>query len=568
MTVLETPIELTDRRTDREARLAVSERRYRSLIDAVPAQAVWVANPAGERVDDAPRFRQITGQSFEEYQGRGWSDAIHPLDREDTKRKWTAAFEQRKVYETRYRLRTAAGRYRWFAAYGVPVVENDVVVEWVGTITDIHTQKILEDGSRVLRHANELFTSTLDESIVLQRLPQMTVPALADWCTIDLLNEDGTFARVGVGHADSSKVDVAAQLLQCPLDLPPAVDGVQGWEQPTVLHDVSEEMLASYATNAVHLEVLRGLLIESIMTIPMSVRGKLLGVIRMFSCESQRHYGEEELELATEVARRAATAIDNARLYAQAADANRAKDIFLATLSHEMKTPLTAILGWSRMLKTDGQSSVLFDEALEAIEQSARVQERLIEDVLDVSRVITGKLSIERKQTSLQDVIRAAVEIITPAAQQKDVHLRVHEAVDMIVNGDETRLRQVVWNLLTNAVKFTPAGGFVEIFMAREQNEVRLTVRDSGRGMRADMIPHVFDQFHQNTVADRVKHHGLGLGLAIVRYLVIAHGGRVEAQSAGEGKGSEFVVTLPLFQKQQSSAISAADENPCDHFGS
>jgi PAS domain S-box-containing protein len=560
MTVQETPIQLTDRRTDREARLAVSERRYRSLIDAVHAQAVWVANPAGERLDDAPRFRQITGQSFEEYRGRGWSDPIHPMDREDTKRKWAAAFEQRKVYETRYRLRTAAGRYRWFAAYGVPVVENDVVIEWVGTITDIHAQKILEDGSRVLRHANELFTSTLDESIVLQRLPQMAVPALADWCTIDLLNEDGTFARVGVGHADSSKVDVAAQLLQCPLDLPPAVDGVQCWEQPTVLHDVSEEMLASYATNAVHLEVLRGLGIESIMTIPMSVRGKLLGVIRMFSCESQRHYGEEELELATEVARRAATAIDNARLYAQAADANRAKDIFLATLSHEMKTPLTAILGWSGMLKTDGPASALFDEALEAIEQSARVQERLIDDVLDVSRVITGKLSIERKQTSLHDVIRAAVEIITPAAQQKDVHLRVHETVEMIVNGDETRLRQVVWNLLTNAVKFTPAGGFVEIFTAREQNEARLTVRDSGRGMRADMIPHVFDQFHQNTVADRVKHHGLGLGLAIVRHLVLAHGGRVEAQSAGEGKGSEFVVTLPLFQEQQRPASSAAEE--------
>jgi signal transduction histidine kinase len=307
--------------------------------------------------------------------------------------------------------------------------------------------------------------------------------------------------------------------------------------------------LASYANDAAHLEVLRSLRIESIMTIPMSVRGTLLGVIRMFSCESERHYGEEELELATEVARRAATAIDNARLYAQAAEANRAKDIFLATLSHEMKTPLTAILGWSRMLKTDGQSSAFFDEALEAIVQSARVQERLIEDVLDVSRVITGKLSIEKKETRLDDVIGAAVEIIVPTAQQKDVHVRVHEGVDVIVNGDETRLRQVFWNLLTNAVKFTPAGGLIEISTACEQNEVRVTVRDSGRGMRAEVIPHVFEQFHQNAVADRVKHHGLGLGLAIVRHLVTAHGGRVEAHSPGEGKGSEFVVILPLLRE-------------------
>jgi PAS domain S-box-containing protein len=537
----------TDRRIDRETRLAVSERRYRSLVEAVPAQAVWVANPAGERIEDAPRFRQITGQSFEEYRGRGWVDAIHPLDRADTRRKWAAALEQQCVYETQYRLRTAAGRYRWFSAYGVPVVEGGAVIEWVGTITDSHAQKVLEVGSRVLRQANELFASTLDESTVLQRLPQLTVPALADWCTIDLLNEAGALIRIAVAHADPSKTDVAEQLLHRSLDLPSAVDGAACSAQATVLHDISEEMLASYANDAAHLDVLRNLRIESIMTIPMSVRGTLLGVIRMFSCESERHYGEEELELAMEVARRAATAIDNARLYAQAAEANRAKDIFLATLSHEMKTPLTAILGWSRMLKTDGQASEFFDEALEAIEQSAQVQERLIEDVLDVSRVITGKLSIEKKETRLQDVIRAAVEIIIPIAQQKDVHLRVHDSEDVIVNGDETRLRQVIWNLLTNAVKFTPAGGLIEISTACEQNEVRVMVRDSGRGMRADVIPHVFDQFHQNTVADRVKHHGLGLGLAIVRHLITAHGGRVEAHSAGEGKGSEFVVVLPVF---------------------
>ena len=535
-----------DRRIDRETRLAVSERRYRSLVDAVPAQAVWVANPAGERIEDAPRFRQITGQTFEEYRGRGWLDAIHPLDRADTRRKWATALEQQRVYEAQYRLRTAAGRYRWFSAYGVPVVEDGAVIEWVGTITDSHAQKVLEDGSRVLREANELFASTLDESTVLQRLPQMTVPALADWCTIDLLNEEGKLARIAVAHADPSKTHVAEQLLHRSLDLPPAMGGALRAGQATVLHDISEETLKSYANDAAHLEVLRSLRIESVMTIPMSVRGTLLGVIRMFSCESERHYGEEELELAVEVARRAATAIDNARLYAQAADANRAKDIFLATLSHEMKTPLTAILGWSRMLKTDGQASEFFDEALEAIEQSARVQERLIEDVLDISRVITGKLSIEKKETRLHDVIRAAVEIIIPIAQQKDVHLRVHESVDVIVNGDETRLRQVLWNLLTNAVKFTPAGGLIEISTACEQNEVRVMVRDSGRGMRADVIPHVFDQFHQNTVADRVKHHGLGLGLAIVRHLINAHGGRVEAHSAGEGKGSEFVVVLPV----------------------
>jgi signal transduction histidine kinase len=239
-------------------------------------------------------------------------------------------------------------------------------------------------------------------------------------------------------------------------------------------------------------------------------------------------------------------AIDNARLYAQAANANRAKDIFLATLSHEMKTPLTAILGWTRMLRDEGPSSGLFDEALAAVEQSARVQERLIEDMLDVSRVITGKLEIEKIPLDLCDVISAAVEIVTPMAEQNGVRMRVQAQAGLSVDGDETRLRQVIWNLLTNAVKFTPAGGFVEIFTEKTGAEVSVTVRDSGRGIKPQAIPHLFEQFHQESVAGRARHRGLGLGLAIVRHLVIAHGGTVKAHSEGEGKGSEFTVTLPL----------------------
>ena len=540
-------IEDVERETH-EQTLAISERRYRCLIEAVPAQAVWVANPAGEKLEDSRKFREITGQSLEDYRGFGWMDAIHPKDRPQTERTWRAAFQGQHAYETHYRLRTAAGKYRWFAAYGVPLIENGVVLEWVGTVTDVHTQKVLEEGSRVLRQANELFASTLDERIVLERLPQMIVPALADWCTVDLLNEDGSLQRVSVAHADPSKTDIAEKLRRGDISLPPPAEDVIRDGQGTIIHDISDEMMLAYAPDSEHLEMLRSLGIESMMSVPMTVRGKPLGIIRMISGESQRHYGEEELDLLCEVARRAATAIDNARLYAQAASAHRAKDIFLATLSHEMKTPLTAILGWTRMLKADGRNSEFFDEALQAVEQSARVQERLIEDILDVSRVITGKLLIEKKSTNLRDVIRSAVEIVIPAAEQNGVHLRVRDDLDLIVQGDEMRLRQVIWNLLTNAVKFTPAGGLIEVTTERQRNEARVCIRDSGRGVRADALPHLFEQFHQATMADRAKHGGLGLGLAIVRHLVDAHGGHVEAHSAGEGKGSEFIVTLPVFE--------------------
>jgi PAS domain S-box-containing protein len=534
--------------------IAISERRYRCLIEAVPAQAVWVANPAGEKLQDCRRFREITGQSLEQYRGFGWMDAIHPMDRPQTERTWRAAFQGQHAYETEYRLRTGAGKYRWFSAYGVPVIENGAVLEWVGTVTDVHTQRVLEEGSRVLRQANALFASTLDERIVLERLPQMIVPALGDWCTVDLLNEDGNLQRVGVAHADPSKTEIADQLRRGDISLPPPAADVMHESRGTIIHDITDEMMQLYAPDSEHLEMLRSLGIESMISVPMSVRGKPLGIIRMISGESQRHYGEEELELMCEVARRAATAIDNARLYAQAANANRAKDIFLATLSHEMKTPLTAILGWTRMLKAAGRNSEFFDEALQAVEQSACVQERLIEDILDVSRVITGKLLIEKKSTNLRDVVRAAVEVIIPTAERNGVHLRVHDDLDLTVQGDEMRLRQVIWNLLTNAVKFTPAGGFIEVMTEREQNEARVCIRDSGRGVRPDALPHLFEQFHQATMADRAKHGGLGLGLAIVRHLVEAHGGRVEAHSGGEGKGSEFIVTLPLFENVTETA--------------
>jgi signal transduction histidine kinase len=361
---------------------------------------------------------------------------------------------------------------------------------------EVEARPARPDGSLLLQKANDLFASTLDERAVLDRLPGLIVPALADWCRVELMDEKGSY-----------------------------------------------ELVASTGTD------IEG---GAVQDIPMNVRGMLVGVIHMGCVDRERHSGEERLELALEVARRAAMAIDNARLYARAESANRAKDVFLATLSHEMKTPLTAILGWTRMLRSDGPTSPFFDEALEAVEQSARVQERLIEDLLDVSRVVAGKLQIDRKRTALHDVIRSAVEIIAPVANQNDVHLRVHENADVVVFADEVRLRQVIWNLLTNAVKFTPAGGFVEIRTERDEKTARVRVRDTGRGIRRDALPHLFEQFHQVTVADRVKHHGLGLGLSIVKHLITAHGGTVAAHSDGEGKGAEFVVSLPLFRNSAS----------------
>ncbi len=221
------------------------------------------------------------------------------------------------------------------------------------------------------------------------------------------------------------------------------------------------------------------------------------------------------------------------------------RDIFLAMLSHEMKTSLTSILGWTRMLRADGPGSEVFHEALEAIEQSANVQQRLIDDLLDVSRLITGKLHLDFGAVDVRTLLDGAVETFAPRAQESGQHIRVTASEPLTVYGDETRLRQVLWNLLSNALKYTPSGGLIELSAAAGDEEVTICVRDTGRGIRADVLPHVFDRFHQATVSDRAKHGGLGLGLAIVRNIVQLHGGRVDASSAGEGKGSTFSVHLP-----------------------
>jgi PAS domain S-box-containing protein len=242
-----------------------------------------------------------------------------------------------------------------------------------------------------------------------------------------------------------------------------------------------------------------------------------------------------------------ASAAENERLYREAREANRLKDEFLATVSHELRTPLTAILGWAHMLRTGQLDSGSAASAFETIERNARAQSQLIDDLLDVSRAITGKLRIDVRPVDPNSFIEAAVEAVRPAAEAKGV--RVQRVVDtglVSVSGDPVRLQQVVWNLLSNAIKFTPRGGRVQVRMERVNSHVEIAVSDTGAGVSADFLPHVFDRFRQADQKTTRRHGGLGLGLAIVRHLVELHGGTVRAESPGEGQGSTFRVLLPV----------------------
>jgi signal transduction histidine kinase/DNA-binding response OmpR family regulator len=279
--------------------------------------------------------------------------------------------------------------------------------------------------------------------------------------------------------------------------------------------------------------------------------------------EAQRHAAE----LQQEVAERKQAEEERARLLireqaarAEAERANRTKDEFLATLSHELRTPLTAILGWTHLIRGGNLDDSMLGRALETIERNARSQSQLIDDLLDVSRIITGKLSLDFHPVELAAIIEATIDTVRPMAEAKSIRVKPQlKTSHCVVSGDPARLQQVVWNLFSNAVKFTPEGGHVEVGLRCDERHVELEVRDTGQGISQEFLPYIFDRFRQADGTTTRKHGGLGLGLAIVRHLVELHGGTIRAASDGDGQGSTFTLSLPLASDAKANGNGAPE---------
>jgi len=305
---------------------------------------------------------------------------------------------------------------------------------------------------------------------------------------------------------------------------------------------------ARYGHDSAHYEMLTGHLpVTSYLAVPVVSRaGDVLGGL-FFGHESAGMFREREERLVVGLAAQAAVAMDNARLYRQAQEANRMKDEFLATLSHELRTPMNAIMGWAQLLREGKLDAATTARAVQTIDRNARVQTQLISDILDVSRIVSGKLRLDVRPVELVRAVEAALDTIRPAAEARDID--VQTALDAgagLVSGDADRLQQVVWNLLSNAIKFTPSGGRVHVRLVRIEPHVQLTVQDSGIGIDRDFLPHVFERFRQGDSSSTRPHGGLGLGLALVRDLVELHGGTVQVSSAGRDQGATFTVKLPV----------------------
>ncbi len=399
--------------------------------------------------------------------------------------------------------------------------------------------------------------SALEPDATLVSLARLAIPALADCAVVDLVTDEGHVQRIDVVDIDPTRRDATQSIRR----LPPEIRGDGPFArairtgQPAFLSSVAEHSRRVTARpEPEYLRLIRALSCEALLLVPLVARGQTLGLLTLGSRTPNR-YGAADLSLAQELAARAAVAIEHGRLYREAEAASRAKDEFLATVSHELRTPINAVLGWAAMLRSDQIDPARAVHACQAIERSARAQAQLLEQLLDVSRIVSGKLELRLAPVRIETVIGAALDAVRPAADQKRVRIVTHIERDVpLIFGDPERLQQVVINVLSNAVKFSADEGVIDVELQSEDDAARIVIRDHGVGIPAALLPYVFDRLRQGADASG---RGLGLGLWIVRDIVERHGGIVSAESDGEGRGSTFTVTLPLRAQVEAAAASA-----------
>ncbi|MEH2280199.1 MAG: AAA family ATPase [Nostoc sp.] len=735
---------------------------------------VWSWDISSDRFDWDEQIYQLFGLTPETFAGT--SEAIlarlHPDDRGLLAESLSRAIAEGVEHNLEYRIIQDDGSIRHASCRGKAFFKEDgKATHMSGVVLDITDRKqseaeriqlIQEQTARqeaeadqqragFLAQVSATLASSLDYESTLASVANLVVPYFADWCGVDLLQDNQSINRVAVAHRDPEKVKLGWELYQRyprKLDAPEGVPKVLRTGVAEMVAEISDAALAAAIPDAEHLRILRELGLKSCIILPLMARERIFGAISFVTAESEHRYSTADLSLAEDIAHRAAIAIDNARLYQEAQQAqriaeraleriarlqsitaalsesltpaqvseviveqsmaalgascalvallneskteleivravgykpdlldvwrnfpidspsplaeavrtgkplwaepiqnrvaryphlaetyaqydfeawisiplmvegwavggitlgftqpqqlsgedqafilavaqqcaqaiarahlyegertarsaaeaaNRIKDEFLAVLSHELRTPLNPILGWAKLMQSRKLDQATTARALETIERNAKLQTQLIEDLLDVSRILQGKLNLNFDRINLGSVIEAAIETVRLAAEAKSIQIQtILESGVGEVLGDANRLQQVIWNIFSNAIKFTPIGGQVKIKLEQVASQVQIRVTDTGKGIAPEFLPYVFDYFRQADGATTRRFGGLGLGLAIVRHLVELHGGTVQAESLGEGKGATFTVRLPYLQDESKKIKDAKDNS-------
>ncbi|HEV3300755.1 MAG TPA: ATP-binding protein [Planctomycetaceae bacterium] len=429
-------------------------------------------------------------------------------------------------------------------------------------IAEATQRKRVEESQHFLAEASVEFTS-LDYETTLKNLARRAVPFLADFCFFDVVISDERIQRVGWAHADPAKQELFDKVCR----LVPALNFKDHsvaeallTGQPDFEPEITDAWMQTAATSPQHLQFMRDLGLGSMMAVPLIAHKRKLGALTFcYTAASGRRYAQRELRLAEELARRTAMVVENAKLYHALQEADHRKDEFLAMLGHELRNPLAPILNAVQLLQNQKDQNSRQQKAQTIIERQVIQLTHLVDDLLDVSRAITGRIELRREPIAVGGIMERAVETVRPLIDQRKHELTVSLPPDPIwLYADAARLEQVVTNLLTNAVKYTSAGGHIWLSVQQEDDKAVLRVRDTGLGITPAFLPHVFDLFTQaERSSDRLQ-GGLGIGLALVKRLVEMHEGTVSVSST-LGQGSEFVVSLPV---DQSVALSQKTQPP------
>jgi len=633
----------------------VSEDRYRQLADAMP-QIVWAADRNGRATYYNRRWYEYTGQSVEDADESGWRLAVHPEDLPAAVARRDATLASGEVFETEYRFRAADGTYRWHLGRAVPIRGASGEIDfWIGTATDIHDHKRTQHAQRFLLEAGELLGTSLDYIDTLEAVARAAVPSVADWASVHIVDE-GQFLQVALAHVDPQKIVFAEELqLRYPPNEQSAPATVTRTGKSQFVAELTDEMLRRGAVDELHYELIRELGVSSFLCVPLSIQDRVLGAITLATAESGRRYDETDLRFAEELGRRAATAIENARLYQEADEQAQASRVlqsvadgvvlvdregivrlwnpaaaritgfpfedvigrpiaevvpgweqlaaripvaddpgtgraettpvelggrelwisgsgveldegivyafrdlteeraleqmrsdFVATVSHELRTPLAAIYGAALTIRRPDLEldDELHDHLLQVIADESDRLASIVEDLLIASHLDSGKIKLAIAECDPADLVAGVVEA---------AGIHVPENVQLVVEvepklppvrADPNQLRQVIGNLVDNAVKYSPDGGEVRVAAAANGGTVRFSVSDSGLGIPAGEQRRIFEKFYRLDPNMTRGIGGTGLGLYISSELVRRFDGRIWVDSR-EGEGSTFHVELP-----------------------
>lgn len=513
-----------------ERRLRDSEEHQRAVLNGIP-HMVWTSDEHGELTYVNLRWKENLGLPIEETRNGAWASVVHEADLPMVVEAWKNAQAAGSPLTIDFRLKMRDGPYRWHAVNVYPSKdESGKVTGWFGSATDIDDSRHAAD---TLRASEERFRNLADTSPVLIWISDTT--KAFTWFNKPWREFTGKSMEqeVGTGWAEGVHPDDRERCLKIYHE---SFDARQPFEMDYRLkrHDGVYRWLID-----------RG--------IPLfNSDGTFVGYMGGCIDINERKENEDNKEALLKIEQAAREEAERTALL---------KDEFLATVSHEMRTPLTAMLGWVQLLRAGNLPSETIPQALETIERNARAQAKLIDDLLDMSRILAGRLRLDVQRVNVVEAIEAALAAAEPSAAAKKIRLiRVLDSKAGPVSGDPTRLQQVIWNLLSNSIKFTPSQGKVTVTLERVNSHVEISIHDTGEGISAEFLPHVFDRFRQQDATTVRKHQGLGLGLSIVKQLVELHGGSVRAKSPGINQGSTFIVSLPVVAV--SSGASASEEKP------